>query len=419
MSAKTKILLLVGDGMGDRPLGRLGGQTPLEAANRPALDRLAVEGECGLLDPIAPGVRAGSDTSHLSLLGYDPHTTYTGRGPFEAAGIGLDIKSGDICFRCNFATIEKGLVRDRRAGRISSGTDQLAAALNGLQLGEVTCYFRESVEHRAALLLRGAGLGHQVSDVDPHEEGVAPHQAVGQGPRDRKTAAAVNEFVKRSMEALDHHPVNEQRRKEGKPPANIVLPRGAGVAPHLQPFLERYGLKAAAVVETGLIAGIARYLGMTLPQVPGATGGRDTDELALARAVIAMLADHDFVLCNLKCPDLGGHDDDPEDKIRAIEKMDRLVAYVVEHLRGPARRSLGEGGPAHVAVTADHSTPCEVGDHSGDPVPIVFWGPGVRSDGCRSYSERGVLGGGVGRIRGTDIMPILTNLGGWQEKFGA
>jgi 2,3-bisphosphoglycerate-independent phosphoglycerate mutase len=409
MSERTKILLLIGDGMGDRPVARLGGLTPLEAAKLPVLDRLAVEGECGLLDPIAPGVRAGSDTSHLALLGYDPHTTYTGRGPFEAAGIGLEVKPGDVCFRCNFATLEGGLVKDRRAGRIAAGTSELAAALNGLRIGEVTCLFKESVEHRAALVLRGAGLGHAVSDVDPHEEGVAPHEASGEGGENEKTAAVVNEFVKRSREMLEHHPVNEQRRREGKLPANIVLPRGAGVAPHLEPFLEHYGLRAAAVVETGLIAGIARYLGMTLPEVPGATGGRDTEELALARAVIAMLGEHDFVLCNLKCPDLGGHDDDPEDKMRSVEKMDRLVGHVVEHLPGPS----------HLAISADHSTPCAVGDHSGDPVPIVFWGPGVRPDGCRSYSERGVIGGGVGRIRGTDIMPILTNLAGWQEKYGA
>ncbi|MDH4179598.1 MAG: 2,3-bisphosphoglycerate-independent phosphoglycerate mutase, partial [Armatimonadota bacterium] len=360
---RTKAVIIIGDGLADRPVPALDGRTPLEAADTPTLDRIAAEGECGQMDPIGPGIRAGSDTSHLSILGYDPFKVYTGRGPFEALGIGMDVKGGDICFRCNFASLEGDLqfspesgfsnakVVDRRAQRISEGTHDLAAAVNQMSLEDITCYIKESVEHRAALVMRGPGLGPRVSDVDPHDADLPPHAAVGEDEASRKTARLLNQFVFRSWQTLKGHSVNQQRLADGKLPANIVMPRGAGVAPHLEPFAERYGIKGAAVVETGLIAGIARYLQMTLPDVPGATGGADSDEIALAKAVVEMLQDHDFVLCNFKAPDLGGHDSIPEAKIEAALKLDNLVSYVLEHAPGDL----------HLAITADHCTPIDFG----------------------------------------------------------
>ncbi len=421
MATKTKAVVLIGDGLGDRPIPDLDGRTPLEAADTPTLDRIAAEGECGLMDPIAPGIRAGSDTSHLAILGYDPFQVYTGRGPFEALGIGMEVKKGDICFRCNFASLEGDLelagdgrftgarIVDRRAGRIAERTRELAEALDGMRIEDVTCYVKESVEHRAALVLRGPGLGPRVSDVDPHDAGVPPHAAEGDREEDQKTARIVNQFVLRSWQVLRGHPVNQKRSAQGKPPANILLPRGAGVAPDLEPFRRRYGIAGACVVEVGLIAGIGRYLEMTVPEVPGATGGLDTNELALARATLEMLASHDFVLCNIKAPDLGGHDSDPRTKIAAAEKVDRLAAYLLEH--APAE--------LHLAVTADHCTPIQFGDHSGDTVPLAIRGPAVRPDSVRGFGERAVIAGGLCRIRGRDLMPILTNLMGVQGKFGA
>jgi 2,3-bisphosphoglycerate-independent phosphoglycerate mutase len=409
-TAKPKAVILIADGMADRPVEALKGRTPLEAAKTPHLDRLAAEGECGLMDPIAPGVRAGSDTSHLAILGYDPHKYYTGRGPFEAAGIGLEIKGGDICFRCNFSTVDENMVvTDRRAGRISGGTEKLAAALNGMTIDDVTCYFKESVEHRAALVLRGPGLGHEVSDTDPHAEGVKVHWARGKDAASEKAAGVVNEFVKSSYAILKDHPVNLERIKQGKPAANIVLPRGAGVAPHLEAFQARYRFSGAAVVETGLIAGIARYLAMDIPFVAGATGGYDTDEIALAQAIITALKDHDFVLCNYKACDLAGHDGDAMKKVECVEKMDRLVGELMKHL--PI--------PTHLAITADHSTPVSFKDHTGDTVPILIWGPATRPDGVKSFGERPCAAGSLGRIRGEWLMALLTNLMGTQEKYGA
>ena len=417
---RTKAVIIIGDGLADRPVPELDGRTPLEAADTPNLDRVAAAGECGQMDPIGPGVRAGSDTSHLAILGYDPFKVYTGRGPFEAAGIGMEVRGGDICFRCNFSTLEGdlvlkdgefsgGTVTDRRAGRIAEGTHDLIHALNGMVIEDVTCYARESVEHRAAMVLRGPGLGPQVSDVDPHVDGQPPHGATGADEGSQKAARIVNEFVLRSWQALKDHPVNQQRIAAGEKPANILLPRGAGVAPHLEAFSKKYGVKGACVVETGLIAGIGRYLDMTVPEVPGATGGADTDELALAKMVVQMLGDHDFVLCNFKAPDLGGHDSKPQAKIAAAQKMDNLVGYVLDHVPPGT----------HVAITADHCTPISFGDHTGDTVPLAICGPNVRPDSVRAYGERSVVGGALCRIRGFDIMSIITNLMGVQEKFGA
>jgi len=406
-------LLLIGDGLGDRPCPELEGQTPLEAANTPTLDRLAREGECGMMDPIAPGIRGGSDTGHLSILGYDPFQYYTGRGPFEAMGIGLDVRGGDLSFRCNFSTVDDSLVvRDRRAGRITEGTAALAAALDGMQIEEVTCRFKESVAHRAALVLRGPGLGASVTDVDPHAEGVPVPEARALDPNDAasaKTARIVNQFVRRSYEILKDHPVNQARRAAGLPPANIVLPRGVGLTPHLAPFDRQHGLKSACIVEVGLVKGIGRYLEMDVIDVPGATAGLDTDTEAIGRAVIAAFADHNFILCNVKGPDVGGHDRNAAGKLAIIEKIDTMVAQIF---------AAGDEGLTF-AFTGDHTTPVTVGDHTGEPCPILFWSAGVRPDPCTSFGERAVIGGGVGRIRGRDILPIMTSYMGVQEKYGA
>ncbi|MHB0999597.1 MAG: 2,3-bisphosphoglycerate-independent phosphoglycerate mutase [Armatimonadota bacterium] len=408
-----KAILLICDGMADRPVPVLGARTPLEAANNVNMNTLALQGENGLMDPIAPGIRAGSDTSHLAILGYDPYACYTGRGPFEAAGIGMDVRGGDIAFRCNFSTVDDDMViTDRRAGRIETGTDQLAVAVNGMQIEDVTCYFKESVAHRGALVLRGPGLGANVTDADPHEVGAMVHEAHAVDPDDAASAKAariINEFIKKSYEALNTHPVNVQRKAEGKPPANIILPRGAGVAPAMKSFEEKYFMKGASVVETGLIAGIAVYLGMDIVEVEGATGGLDSDVIAIGDAILKSLDDHGFILCNVKGGDIAGHDGGAEAKVKMIERIDTLVGHLMENV----------DDQTYIILTADHATPVQLMDHSGDPVPITFWGPGVRVDSVQAYDERSMVGGGIMRIRGIDVMNILTQLMNTSEKFGA
>jgi 2,3-bisphosphoglycerate-independent phosphoglycerate mutase len=404
-----KGVILLGDGMGDWPTPELDGDTPIEAATKPNLDRLAREGETGLLDPIAPGVRAGSDTAHLAILGFDPYCYYTGRGPFEALGIGMDVQRGDICFRVNFATVdEHGMVIDRRAGRISEGTTELAAALDGLTHDGCTFLFKPSVAHRAALIVRGADLGADVSDADPHAEGVPPLDAQGTDPASARTAALVNWFVRESHRILEGHPVNVARVAQGLKPANIALPRGAGGAPELPTFQAHHGFTGALVVEVGLVKGIGRYLDMEVVDVPEATGDLRTDEIAMARAVVDALSRHPFVLCNLKCPDVAGHDFNALDKVEAVQKLDRLAGYLIEHTTN-----------TYIAVAADHCTPVLVGDHTGEPVPVALWGPHVRVDSVSEYGEYPCAAGSLQRISGADLLPLLTSYMRRQAKFGA
>ena len=411
-----KALILIGDGLGDRPVAEFGGRTPLEAQPTPNLDELATRGECGLMDPISVGVRAGSDTAHFAMLGYDPHKYYSGRGPLEALGVGLEVQRGDLGFRCNFATVVPGqgdelIVIDRRANRIAEGTVELTAAVNEIPpIDGIQFILKESVEHRAALVMRGEGLDPSLTDSDPHEEGAAVWEVKATAPEAERAAKALNEWIRRTHEVMENHPVNVARREAGKAPANITLPRGCGVAPNLEPFAEAHGATGGLVVEVGLIKGLGRYLGMNVLDAPGATGGYDTDHISLAKTALAAFEDAQIVLCNLKAPDLAGHDGDAERKRETIAKLDGMAGVILQE---------ADLGKLAIAVTGDHSTPVSVGDHSGDPLPIIFAGHGVRADDVSEYGERPCAKGNVGRIRGHDIMPILTNLISIADKFGA
>lgn len=403
------------DGMADRPLKDLGYKTPLEAARTPNMDKLAEIGITGIMDPISPGIRAGSDTSHISILGYNPYEVYTGRGPFEAAGIGLDVIAGDIAFRCNFSTQdEKGIITDRRAGRIREGTDKIAESINSLKLEgfeDVEIIFKESTGHRAVLVLRGVGLSDKVSDADPKHEGKHPKEVIplDDSPEASKTAKLLNKFVETSYELLKDHPVNLKRIEEGENPANVVLPRGVGAVPNVPPFNEKYGLKAACIAETGLIKGIGKIAGMDLIDVEGATGGIDTDLESISKSIIdsAKGDDYDFFLINIDGADEAGHDGQMEEKVNFIEKVDAVIGEVMKL------------DDIYFILTADHSTPISVMDHTGDPVPIVIKGPEVRVDAVNKFNERAVTSGGLCRIRGSDVMNILMDLMNRSEKFGA
>lgn len=404
---------MVIDGMADRPLKELGYKTPLEAAETPNMDKLADEGICGIMDPIKPGIRAGSDTSHISILGYDPYKVYTGRGPFEAAGVGVDVLEGDIAFRCNYSTADdEGIIIDRRAGRIREGTDELADAINSITLEDDTTkiIFKESTGHRAVLVLRGEGLSDQVSAADPKYDGKkwTRVQALDDSPQATKTAGILNEVVEKSYHLLKNHPLNQERIKNGENPANIILPRGAGAVPHVQAFSEKYGLKAACIAETGLIKGIGKIVGMDIIDIEGATGGIDTNLDNIAHGILdTSYKDYEFLLINIDGADEAGHDGNARDKLEFIEKADEVVG------------KLSELDDFYFILTADHSTPISVKDHTGDPVPLVISGPEIRVDDVKTFNERSATNGGLCRIRGSDIMNVLMDLMNKSTKFGA
>ncbi len=415
-----KAILIISDGLGGRPTD-VDGRTCLEAAKTPHLDSLATRGALGLVDPIGPGIRPGSDTAHLSLLGYDPFTLYTGRGVFECLGIGLDVRTGDICFRANFATVEaRGtdfVVIDRRAGRIESGQDELAGALNGIRLETVpgvSLEFRASTQHRGALLFRGEGLSRHVTENDPHEAGKPALRFEAQpGHEDepaRRTAEALNEFVARSHEVLRDHPVNRRRIEDGKPPANFVLARGAADCPDIPSIESIYGVRGAVIAGGALYRGVALACGMTVIDVPGATGGLDTDLGAKAQAAIEALDEFDYAFVHVKGTDNAGHDRNAAAKAGFIERIDaELIGPLAERLDGVA---------THLAFTGDHTTPIDYGDHTVEPVPVLYAGPNVRTDDTTSFGEREAGRGGLGRFSGR-VLPILLGYNNWAPKFGS
>ncbi len=411
MTAK-KVLFLVLDGISDRPCPSLGGLTPLQAARTPVLDRFAAEGVCGIMDTIAPGIRPGSDTAHLSLLGYPPERYYTGRGPLEAEGSGIHMTPGMIGFRCNYATVdENGRVTDRRAGRIHDTGPLSAAIREGVDLSELGIGFRfeSGAGHRAALAFEGDLLGDRVTSNDPKKEGVPPLpvRPIGDAPADEKTAAVCNEFLRQSHEILFNHPLNLERLEQGLPPANLLLIRGAGRMGHFEPFSERYELSGSVISAATLISGIGMVVGLEHVPVPGTTGSVDSDLDAKVRAAVRELGRKDFLLMNIKGADEAGHDGKPEQKRDFIEVIDAAL------------EPLGAIEDCLLVICGDHSTPCSVKDHSADPVPLVIRGEGVRTDRVGRFDEISCAEGGINRIRGLDLMPIILDLINKTHKYGA
>ena len=408
----NKILFIVLDGISDRPCPELNGLTPLAAARKPVLDKLAAEGCCGIMDTIAPGIRPGSDTAHLALLGYDPHTYYTGRGPLECEGTGIRMEPGMIGFRCNFATVSKdGIITDRRAGRIHDTQELSEAITKGVDLSGfgVEFSFRSGAGHRAALALKGEGIGHCVSSNDPKKEGVPPLDVTvsRQTPADRKTADICNEFVRQSSEILFSHPVNTERVKKGLAPANIVLLRGAGEMGDFEPFERKYGLKGSVISAASLITGIGSAVRLEHVPVNGITGSQDSNIAGKIAAAQAELRTKDFVLVNIKGADESGHDGLAVQKRDFIEKIDAVLEPLL------AQKD------CIIIICADHSTPCTIKDHSADPVPVLIRGEGVRMDDVVRFDEYSCAKGGLLRIDGCDLMPIALDMINRAHKFGA
>ena len=411
MTEPKKILMVVMDGLGDRQCPELRGMTPLQYIRTPNLDWFLEHGQGGLCDPVAPGVRPGSDTAHLSLLGYDPHEVYTGRGPFEALGIGMDIQPGDVALRCNFATVNSDLdVLDRRAGRIHAPeTTELIESLDGMDIDGVECIVRESTEHRAVLVLRGDDLSADITDADP---GPDTHLLLCEGRTEEAefTAYVVNRFIEECYNRLKNHPTNRKRRAAGLPQANILIPRGAGMYPQIEPFTEKYDVSATCVAGVGLIKGICKACGLDVYPLPGICDGTmGSDYITKAECALDALGEYDFVLMNCKAGDIAGHDGDAKAKADVVRRLDEMASVL--------RRDLPDD--VVTVLTCDHCTPCTLGDHSGDPVPIAIRAKGMIWDDAREFSETGCAKGMLGRIRGRDVVPICMDLAGRSPKYGS
>ena len=403
--------------MADRPLEELDWKTPLEAAHRPSLNQIAKTGISGILDPLSPGMPPGSDTATLALLGYDALKIYSGRGALEALGSGVRILPGDVAFRCNYATVDKNLVvLDRRAGRIvNEDAVKLANSLQRVNFGKSSrtkFLFKSTIQHRAVLVLRGPRLSTAVSDSDPEKIG---EKALEMKPLDNSnesklTAKIANKLAREFRRALKDHPINKERKKRGLPAANIILFRGAGTLPSVCPLQRIYDIKAACVAAAPLVKGVCKTVGMRSIDVKGATGTPQTNYMAKAKAVVEALKSYDFVLLHVKAADVVSHDGKAKQKVEVIEKIDAMLGHLLNRV---------DLGSTYLAVTADHTTSTLTGNHEGDPVPIAITGPYVRRDRIEEFDERSCAMGGLGRLRGSNLMPILMNLLGKTKKFGA
>lgn len=419
-----KLIYLVIDGAADSVSDS---PTSLELARTPALDRVASESVCGLMYPIEKGIAPESDAAVLSLLGYDPHVYYTGRGPLEALGAGIEIKEGyEVAFRANFATINEETleIADRRVGRSlrSEEARELAKALDGMELGVYDGYARvkATVGHRAVVVIgsRTYRLSDEVDNTDPayakvgkisvarpsFDKRVAECKPLADTEEARRTAELVNAFTRRAIDVLKSHPVNAKRAASGLPKANSILVRDSGGAlPRAEPVLTRFGLKFGAVVEMPVERGIAKLLGMEVAEVGEPTGDKKRDYLERLEATLRLLNKVDAVYVHLKGPDEPGHDGMLEEKAKAIEEIDE---YFLKPLL--ERASLGE---VAMIVTADHATPPKAKAHTGDPVPVALRLPGLKPDGIKRFTERECSKGSLGVIaHGWELLPKFMEL---------
>jgi len=400
-----KLILIICDGLGDIPVN---GKTPLQAARKPHIDALARDGECGLMHVFGMGIIPGSDTAHLQLLGYDPFLFYKGRGVFEALGAGIALGEGDVAFRSNFGTVDGRMnVTDRRAGRISTEeARELGKSLRGMKIDGAEVIFRQTVEHRGVLVLKGKGLSPNISDTDPHDGGpLLKARPLDKTREAKRTADILNKFTMLSNKILSAHPLNSKRKKEGTPPANIVLARGASVFERAPTIKGLYGISAACVAGGALYKGVGKYIGMDVLDVKGATGTKDTNLFSKAKAAEKALKNHDLVFLHIKATDSFGHDGDFKGRVGMIEKIDRIM---------PILRKTG----AHIILTADHSTPVALKKHSFHPVPILAYGKLVRGDNVKKFDEIECAMGGIGHIEGRELMPLILSLLGKAKMFG-
>lgn len=387
---QTKIVLLSLDGLGGLPDPRTG-RSELETARLPNLHGLAARAACGLVRHVAPGITPGSGPGHLGLFGYDPLAYRVGRGVLEALGIEFDLRPGDVAARGNFCTIDdRGLITDRRAGRISTETCmRLTERLRAVRLPGVEIFVEPVQEHRFVLVLRGTALGGRLSETDPQAVGAAPLPARGLDTASQRTAELVNRFVDEA-----------RRRLADAAPANMVLLRGFDQLGDLPRFPDIFRLRAAAIAAYPMYRGLARLVGMEVLK----TGGTFADEVATLRQHWEA---SDFFFVHYKDTDKAGEDGDFPAKVAALERLDAFV---------PEIEALG---PDVLAVTGDHASPAVLAAHGWQPVPLMLWSRYCGADPVTVFTERACVAGSLGIMAAQHLMPLIMANALRLTKFGA
>ena len=400
-SENMKYIIVLGDGMADRPIEELGGKTPLEYADTPVMDELSKKSEIGLLHTIPEGMKPGSDTANLSVLGYDPRKYYTGRSPLEALSIGIPMKPDDIAFRCNIVTISEDDVPFEEKVIIDHSADEISTEDCAVLVDAVRPYIESDVYH----LYVGTSYRHcLIWNRGQVLELAQPHDHLGKKigeflPKDPQLLA----MMKKSYGILRDHPLNIERKKRGLHPANCCWFWGAGTTPKLDSFEEKTGLKGAMISAVDLLKGIGTGASMNIIKVQGANGGLHTNYEGKAMAAVHALADDgfDFAYIHVEAPDEMGHQGSVEKKIKAIEYLDGRVIKIV-------RDELDAAGIDYrMAVLPDHPTPIEIRTHSSDPVPYMIYDSTAPQKHDWDYNEKDAARSGIYLAEGPMLLDRL------------
>ena len=404
-----KHIIILGDGMADHAVERLGGKTLLQYADKPVMDRLAHEGRCGRLVTVPDGFPPGSEVANTAILGYDLNQVYEGRGPLEAASIGYEMADDDMAIRCNIITLADGKIITHNGGNLETAdADVLIKYLNE-HLGSDRVKFITGIQYRHLLVIKG-GSKHIVC-APPHDHPNEPWRPLLVKPENtaccgstaaekgrlspQETANLLNDLILRSQELLANHPFNIERAKRGERQANSIWPWSGGYRPSMQTISAQYPeVKSGAVISAvDLIRGIGHYAGLRIIEVEGATGLANTNYEGKAQAAIDALQRDDFVFVHVEATDEAGHDGDLELKLRAINYLDqRLIKPIIE-----AIEQMDED--VCVAVLPDHPTPVELRIHVNEPVPFIIWHKGIVADDVQQYDEISCVSGGYGLLR--------------------
>jgi 2,3-bisphosphoglycerate-independent phosphoglycerate mutase len=401
-----KYLILIGDGMADDPIDSLGGKTPLQKASKPEMDHLARHGRVGRVRLTPEGFSPGSDVTQLSLLGYDPRQYYTGRSPLEAASIGISLGPEDVAFRCNLVTVSSQgdhtvsaltpdlIMEDYSGGHIT--TEEARALITSVDevLRSDRFRFYPGVSYRHCFVWKGGETG--MTCTPPHDFTGKPLE--GRLPRGNSSDVLI-ETMNRALAVLRDHPVNRDRVRQGKPPANSLWLWGQGKAPRLTPFKDRYGLSGSMISAVDLMKGIGIYAGFDIIDVPGATGYLDTNYVGKAEYALEELhgKGKDIVYVHVEAPDEAGHNGDLPGKIQAIEDFDGKVV-------GTLRRGMKEGEDFRILILPDHPTPVALRTHTSEPVPFILYDSREREQCGRTYDEENGRASGWLIENGTDLI---------------
>ena len=410
-----KHIIILGDGMADLPVERLGGKTLLQYAHKPMMDQLAREGRCGRLITVPEGFPPGSEVANTAILGYDLNKVYEGRGPLEAASIGYEMADDDLAIRCNIITLENGKIITHNGGNLETQdadvlikylNETLAKPINERE-GCERVKFITGIQYRHLLVIKG-GNKHIIC-APPHDhpnEEWRPLLVKPEIPEAQTTADLLNELILKSQELLAKHPFNIERAKRAERQANSIWPWSGGYRPSMETLMQQYAdIKSGTVISAvDLIRGIGHYAGLKIVEVEGATGLANTNYEGKAQAAIEALENDDFVFVHVEASDEAGHDGDLELKLKTIEYLDQRLITPIYH------KVMEMNEPVAIAVLPDHLTPVEMRIHVGQPVPFLFWYRGITPDEVQQYDEVSCTSGAYRLLKLQEFMQKFMEL---------